>query len=75
MSLSSIAAAPRGKTYEIWVIEKDGKPKPAGLFSHGGTVTVTRDVHPGATVAVTLERAGGVKSPTGKILIQARVPA
>src|SRR5207244_3611584 len=72
MSLRSIARAPAGKAYEVWVIEA-GKPAPAGLFSHAGTVTLTRDVPPGATVAVTLERARGAAAPTLPILFQAEV--
>ena len=55
-----------GKSYEIWVIPKDGKPLPSGLFARAGTVTVTHDVPPGATVAVTLERAQGAQAPTRK---------
>jgi anti-sigma-K factor RskA len=74
MSLASIRAAPPGKTYEIWVIQ-GGKPAPAGTFTHGGTVSLTRDVPHGATVAVTLEPAPGREAPTGKVLFQAQVPA
>jgi anti-sigma-K factor RskA len=66
MSVKRIAPAPRGKSYEIWVIPKNGTPQPAGLFARAGTVTMTRDVPSGATVAVTLERAQGAQSPTQK---------
>jgi anti-sigma-K factor RskA len=74
MSLAGIRPAPAGKTYEIWVIE-GGKPAPAGTFMRAGTVSVTRDVPRGSTVAVTLERAPGASAPTGKILFQTQVPA
>jgi anti-sigma-K factor RskA len=66
MSVKQIAPAPRGKSYEIWVIPPHGKPLPSGLFARAGTVSVTRDVPSGATVAVTLERAEGAESPTSQ---------
>jgi len=68
----SVPPAPSGKTYEAWVI-RDGKAKAAGLFpGRAGTsvVEIPRAVHPGAVVAVTLERAGGVQQPTSKPLAQ-----
>jgi anti-sigma-K factor RskA len=63
--VDELAAAPAGKTYEAWVIE-DGNPLPAGTFSGGGRVAfaLTREVPDGAVVAVTVERAGGVRKPT-----------
>ena len=61
--------APAGKTYEAWVIE-NGAAKPAGLFRGGATTTVrlTRAVPRGAKIAATVERAGGVQSPTSQPL-------
>jgi anti-sigma-K factor RskA len=73
--LSGLGHAPRGKTYEIWVIPKGGKPAPAGLFTFGGHVKLERKVPAGSTVAVTVEHAGGVKAPTGAIRFSAEVPA
>jgi anti-sigma factor RsiW len=64
--------APRGRTYEAWVIE-GATPRPAGLFRGGGgcpPVLLERNVPPGAQVAVTLERAGGAPRPTGRILVR-----
>jgi anti-sigma factor RsiW len=64
--------APEGRTYEAWVIE-GGTPRPAGLFRGGGgcpPVLLERNVPPGSTVAVTLERSGGVPRPTGRILVR-----
>ena len=64
--------APEGKTYEAWVIEGE-TPRPAGLFSGGGgcpPVLLERNVPPGSTVAVTLEREGGAPRPTGRILVR-----
>jgi anti-sigma-K factor RskA len=66
--------APSGKTYEAWVIES-GKAARAGVFAGGTTpavIRMTRPVHPGAVVAVTLERAGGVDQPTQKPLMATR---
>lgn len=63
--------APSGKTYEAWVIES-GKTTPAGLFtgrSGASVIRITRPVHPGAVVAITLERSGGVEKPTQKPLM------
>jgi anti-sigma-K factor RskA len=67
--VSDLPPAPAGKTYEAWVIER-GKAAPAGTFGGGERVALqlTRDVVKGAVVAVTLERAGGVASPTTKPL-------
>ena len=68
-----LASAPSAKTYEAWVIS--GKsPQPAGLFRGGSgcsPVLLTQRVPKNATVAVTLERAGGAASPTLPILFRA----
>jgi anti-sigma-K factor RskA len=72
--VSGLAAAPEGQAYEIWVIE-DGTPSPAGLFEGGAirtAVALTRRVPEDAVVAVTLERAGGVPTPTGKQVLSAQ---
>jgi anti-sigma-K factor RskA len=63
--LPKLPPAPRGKTYEAWVID-DSAPQPAGLFEGGErtAVALARPVRQGAVVAVTLERAGGVPAPT-----------
>jgi anti-sigma-K factor RskA len=64
--LNELAKAPAGKTYEAWVIPKGGASRPAGLFTGGGTTVVklAQMVPRGATVAATIERAGGVQAPT-----------
>lgn len=71
--VSRLDAAPPGKTYEAWVIQK-GRPRPAGTFGGGGKVSVLLDrrVPPGAEVAVTLERKPGVNAPTGRLLLRAK---
>ena len=71
----SVPQAPSGKTYEAWVI-RGGKAQRAGLFDGGsGTsvVKIQRSVRPGSTVAVTVERAGGVEQPTQKPLAAGKV--
>lgn len=71
--ITCVERAPAGRTYEAWVIAGD-VPRPAGLFPGGcGTLELTSPVEAGDTVAVTLERAGGVPAPTGDILMSANV--
>jgi anti-sigma-K factor RskA len=68
-----LANAPSSKTYEAWVISGDS-PEPAGLFNGGSgcsPVFLTQRVPKNATVAVTLEGAGGATSPTLPILFRA----
>lgn len=65
--VSGLAAAPTGKTYEIWVVD-DGRTLPAGVFNGGRTrevVRLTRPVPPGSGIAVTVEEDGGTDAPTG----------
>src|SRR5918996_1349768 len=69
-----LAAAPRGKTYEAWVIVDD-VPRPAGLFEGADArdlVLLDRRVPPGAVVAVTVEDDGGVDAPTQEPVFSAQ---
>jgi anti-sigma factor RsiW len=72
--IRKLGRAPSGKTYEAWVIE--GKhPQRAGTFAGGGETTVLplqHGVGAGATVAVTIERHGGVDAPQGPIVLSAK---
>lgn len=61
--MQNLPAPPAGKTYEAWVIA-GGAPEPAGVFSSGHVVLLTRPVGRGAKVALTVEPAGGSKRPT-----------
>jgi anti-sigma-K factor RskA len=57
-----LARAPDEMTYEIWIAD-NGETAPAGLFPGGGDHTLVkleRKVPDGASVAVTIEQAGGV---------------
>ena len=69
---------PAGKAYEMWIIPKGGKPKPAGMFqtaSDGSGMHVQRGpVDPNADlVAVTLEPAAGSDQPTSTPLFAAPI--
>jgi anti-sigma-K factor RskA len=71
--VQGVQRAPKGKTYELWVI-RDGTPRRAGLFEgddDGDVVLLEERVDEDATVAVTLEQDGGVDAPTGRILFSA----
>jgi len=71
---SNLPPAPAGKTYEMWVIPKGGKPVRAGEFqsqSDGTAIHIRRgnvDVNGTGAVAVTLENEGGADQPTMPIV-------
>lgn len=72
--VSRLDRAPAGKTYEAWVIE-GGRPERAGTFLGGGETSVLRldrRVPNGATVAITLEKSGGVDAPQGPMVASAK---
>jgi anti-sigma-K factor RskA len=66
LSTSGLDTAPRGKTYEAWVIPPGQQPRPAGLFRGGpdSSLALRGNVPRNAVVAVTLEPAGGSRAPT-----------
>jgi anti-sigma-K factor RskA len=71
----NLSPASPSKTYEAWVINKK-RVQPAGLFRGGAGrkyVLLTKPVRAGTTVAVTLEKRGGVTAPTTSILLKAEV--
>jgi anti-sigma-K factor RskA len=63
----NLGPAPAGRTYEAWV-SAGGAPRPAGLFRGGSDAALPLEgrVQGGASVLVTVERAGGVDAPTQK---------
>ena len=71
----NMAALAPGKTYEMWIIPKGGKPVPAGTFApspDGSAVhlqTCPVDIASTAAVAVSIEQEGGVASPTADQII------
>jgi len=62
--------APTGRTYEAW-ISAGGPPRRAGLFNGGqnSAVPLKGSVQSGASVLVTVEKAGGVDAPTQKPIL------
>lgn len=75
LRVRGLALLPAGKTYQVWLI-KDGVPASAGLFEVRDPGTKTEAVisgqpDHGQTLAVTIERAGGVPLPTGDIVLKA----
>lgn len=75
--LFDLDAAPSDKTYEAWIVQGGGT-SPAGLFPGGNGQTIVplrEEVPEGASVAVTLERAGGVPEPENDPLFQSARPA
>jgi anti-sigma-K factor RskA len=72
LAFASLGQPPAGKTYEAWVIEPGAAPQPAGIF-RGRTLVLTRDVPKGATIAITVEPAGGSRAPTTEPFARARV--
>jgi anti-sigma-K factor RskA len=71
LSASKLPPPPAGKTYQVWVLTSDPAPLSAGLIEPDASGTVEAvfatppDIPQPVAVAVTLEPAGGVPSPTG----------
>ena len=75
LAVTGLSAAPTDKTYEAWVIPAGSAPRPAGLFrggDAGSSLALHGRVPQHAVVAVTLEQAGGVSSPTMTPIVSAR---
>ena len=75
LAVDGLEPAGHGKTYEAWVIA--GKQvEPAGLFQGGPGrryLRLSKRVPERATVGVTIERAGGSRTPTLPMLLKAEV--
>ncbi|MEP6812455.1 MAG: anti-sigma factor [Actinomycetota bacterium] len=73
--VNRLAPAPADKVYEAWVIPPRSKPIRAGTFKGGGSMTIVpleEPVPKGSVVATTVERAGGVDSPTSTPIMIAK---
>ena len=73
--VQKLPPAPKGKTYEAWVIPPGSKPIKAGLFEGGKAMTMVplgTSVPSGSVVAATVERHGGVDEPTVEPLLSAQ---
>lgn len=73
---SNLPPLAESETYEMWIVPKEGAPRPAGLFrsNMGEAMHVLAgpiDVAQVAAVAVTVEPAGGSPAPTKTPLIVA----
>ena len=72
---SHLPVPPADKTYEMWLIPKQGNPAPAGLFrpdAAGSAMHLEKapvDLDSIKAVAVTVEPAAGVPQPTSKPVI------
>lgn len=67
-----LTVLPGNKTYELWYISAAGTPTAAGTFQSDGknTLQVLKgDMVEGDTVGVTVEPAGGSKTPTTKPIV------
>jgi anti-sigma-K factor RskA len=62
--VSSLAAAPSGRTYQAWGIPASGKPVPLPTFSRKGAVVILDDVGRYAKLGVTVEPSGGSATPS-----------
>ncbi len=75
MYAHNLAPLPAGKTYQLWLVTKAGEKISAGTFDRSATgdaaVHATYDLGTRAlaAIAVTVEPAGGVKQPTGPVVI------
>jgi anti-sigma-K factor RskA len=70
--LADLPAPGNGRVFEAWIVSS-GSTQPAGVFSAKGpeaAVALERDVPAGATVAVTIERAGGAQQPTSAPILR-----
>ena len=72
---SNLAAPPKGKAYELWIIPASGAPVPAGVFKpdeHGYAVMMDHRMPEGVAAkafAVTVEDEAGSDKPTSPILL------
>jgi len=68
-----MAAAPEGKSYELWLIDQAGAAKPAGLLDSGGGASTWNELPGGigsaSFLGVTLEPEGGSAQPTTKPIL------
>ena len=76
LTASNLHPLPAGKTYELWILQPDGKkPMPAGTFmpdSAGNATMILADAPAGLAVqgfGVTIENAGGSETPTLPIVL------
>jgi hypothetical protein len=68
-----VAAAPEGKTYQLWFVGSDGVARSAGLLTpdadRRGSMVLEGDPSAAAAVGMTVEPAGGSTAPTTDPLV------
>ncbi|WP_457950710.1 anti-sigma factor domain-containing protein [Pseudarthrobacter sp. alpha12b] len=67
VKMSGVPAPPAGKVYQMWLIPKDGSaPVSQGLMDEQALSkpAVVQGIHSAASLGITVEPAGGSKSPT-----------
>jgi anti-sigma-K factor RskA len=71
---SKLPAPPSGKAYQVWLIDKAGV-RSAGLLklNNGSGQSLVSGVTLGASVAVSIEPAGGSRQPTTKPVLNLKV--
>ena len=58
--------------YQLWLIDEEGVPSPAGLFTpddDGASSALVTGVRTGLVLGLTVEPAGGSAQPTGEVLL------
>jgi anti-sigma-K factor RskA len=73
---NDMPAVSPGKDYEAWVIGADDHMRPAGLLPHAGSATLNlTDIATAKGFGVTIEPAGGSKTPTLPPIMTVAFPA
>ncbi len=76
LQVQGLPVLPQGQTYQLWLIAGTSAPVSAGLFqvdsaAQPANAIINGDPSKYGTLAVSVETAGGVPSPTGKIVLTA----
>ena len=76
-SAANLPPLPEGRVYQVWVVTDDPNPISAGLLAADGSglFITPPDIAPPKALAVTIEPAGGVPSPTGERYLIGAAPA
>ena len=66
LDVKALPKNPEGKQYQLWTISDRGQPISVGVFDADGRKEIRKigSANTSVMFAVTLEKAGGVESPT-----------